>query len=145
MGLHPAFEVYIIDERSFFAAMLITTPNDLLQYKSLSLAYMDWRHKNNKNELKLQTIKTRIKLWKDAMIQQGTANTTSTDKVSPASTLESERPTKRIRTDTAVASSEYSTTSRSLGFATASPDNAAQKPAFDAEEPTKQSEGPDGR
>jgi len=47
VGLHPAFEVFIIDERSFFAAVLITTPNDLLQYKNLSLAYMDWRHKNN--------------------------------------------------------------------------------------------------
>jgi hypothetical protein len=41
VGLHPAFKVFNIDERSFFAAMSIRTPNDLLLYKGLAQAYMD--------------------------------------------------------------------------------------------------------
>jgi len=48
VGLHPTFEVFNIDKRSFFAAMSIATPYDLLQYEDLAQAYMDWRHNNNK-------------------------------------------------------------------------------------------------
>jgi len=53
VGLHPAFEVFNIDERSFFAAMSIATPTDLAKYEDLAQAGLEAQQQQERIEAKV--------------------------------------------------------------------------------------------
>lgn len=69
-GLHPTFEVFDSTLRSFFADIAIHTPDDLMDYRSLGRAYIDWRRKNNMKEIKAHTAYLYVGTWRRVVNRQ---------------------------------------------------------------------------
>ena len=72
VGLHPAFEIFSPQLRSFFAAILIATPDDLMGYDlvSLTLAYLDWRCENEMNAIKFESARIHVSYWRESVSRQ---------------------------------------------------------------------------
>ena len=97
VGLHPAFEVFTPEIRSFFTAMSIATPEDLLNYEGLAPAYMNWRRDNKMGEMNLASARGNMYLWKESVTRQGAAHDTAAETafdtttfpsiIAPASTI----------------------------------------------------------
>jgi hypothetical protein len=73
VGLHPAFEVFDSEARSFFTAMSIAAPSDLMTYRCLAQVYVDWRRDNRMYEIKLNNANGIVCRWRQSVKRQNDA------------------------------------------------------------------------
>lgn len=77
VGLHLAFEVFDPEIRSFFTAMSIATPKDLLNCEDLAPVCVKWRRDNKMREMNRATTERNIYMWKASVTRQGTTYDTA--------------------------------------------------------------------
>jgi hypothetical protein len=71
--LHPAFEVFDSEARSFFTAMSIAAPSDLMTYHCLAQVYVDWRRDNRMYEKKPKNANGIVCRWRQSVKRQNDA------------------------------------------------------------------------
>jgi hypothetical protein len=75
VGLHPAFGVLDDVARSFFNAMSIATPKDLLKYQGLARAYVKWRRDNNMSDMNKRSANAHVVRLRDYVRRQNESST----------------------------------------------------------------------